>query len=400
MTFQRPIFDRIVARLSETRRFMQVLAGPRQSGKTTLARQVIGSIAMPSHYATADEPSLKARGWIETQWETARQLALQVSEGEGALLVLDEAQKVAGWSESVKRLWDEDTRRRHPLHVLLLGSAPLRIQSGLTESLAGRFELIPVTHWSFSEMRGAFGWGLEQYILFGGYPGSAGLIDDPERWSRYILDSLIETTVARDILLMTRVDKPALLRELFQLGCDYSGQILSYTKMLGQLHDAGNTTTLAHYLRLLSSSGMLAGLSKFSGKSVRRRASSPKLLALNTALMTASYPGTQREARADAPLWGRLVETTVGAHLVNGSAGTKLEVFYWREGNQEVDYVIRHGRRLLAIEVKSGRLRSGVHGLDTFQKKFPTAKGLIVGKDGIALENFLESPVERWMGED
>jgi len=353
-----------------------------------------------SHYASADEPTLKGYGWLETQWEIGRQLAREGVERGGALLVLDEAQKMIGWSDTVKRLWDEDSRAQLPLRVLLLGSTPLLIQFGLTESLAGRFELVPVTHWSFPEMRDAFGWDLEQYLFYGGYPGSAPLVKDPERWSHYILDSLIETTVARDILLMTRVDKPALLRQLFQLGCQYSGQILSYTKMLGQLQDAGNTTTLAHYLRLLGAAGMVTGLSKYAGKAVRQRGSSPKLLALNTALMTATFPGDLETARSDRTFRGRLVETAVGSHLLNGVSGTKIEVLYWREANREVDFVLRHGRSLVAIEVKSGRPKDTLPGLEAFAMAFKPKRSILVGSGGIGIEEFLNVPVGHWLRSD
>lgn len=274
--YSRPIYKSLLSRLKEPRKFLQVLAGPRQVGKTTLIRQVIDTLKVPSHYASADEPTLKSAVWIEQQWEIGRLNAMKSGKKEEALLVLDEVQKVSGWSEIVKRLWDEDTANKTQLKVVLLGSSPLLIHRGLTESLAGRFEIIPITHWSFSEMKDAFGWNVEQFIYFGGYPGAAGLIDDQERWSRYIIDSLIETTISRDILLMTRVDKPALIRRLFLLGCDYSGQILSYQKMLGQLQDAGNTTTLAHYLELLAGAGMLTGLQKFAGKQIKQRGTSPK----------------------------------------------------------------------------------------------------------------------------
>ena len=240
------LHDELLKRLKEKRRFLQVLAGPRQVGKTTLVRQVIKASKLPAHYASADEPSMRDRTWIEQQWDAARLMARNSKTG--ALLVLDEVQKVSDWSTVVKLLWDADTHAGLPLKVVLLGSAPLLIQRGLTESLAGRFEVIPVPHWSFAEMREAFGWNLEQYIFYGAYPGSAELITEPERWRRYIVDSLIETTISRDILLLNRVDKPALLRQVFHLGCAYSGQILSYQKMLGQLTDAGNTVTLAHYL--------------------------------------------------------------------------------------------------------------------------------------------------------
>jgi hypothetical protein len=313
------------------------------------------------------------------------------------VLALDEVQKISGWSETVKRLWDEDSRTGRPLKVVLLGSAPLLMQQGLTESLAGRFENLRVPHWSYAEMQAAFGFSLEQYLYFGGYPGAAPLITDPQRWRRYLLDSLIETTIARDVLLMTRVDKPALLRRLFDLGCRYSGQVLSYTKMLGQLQDAGNATTLAHYLDLLSGAGMLTGLQKFAGHAVRQRGSSPKLQVLNTALMTAQSGLSPDEARTDREFRGRLVESAVGAHLANAAAGGECELFYWRERNQEVDFVVRVGRVVIAIEVKSGRAPDAFPGSGAFAQAFKPTRTLLVGGDGISLEEFLTRPVQHWL---
>jgi predicted AAA+ superfamily ATPase len=308
------------------------------------------------------------------------------------VLVLDEIQKVPGWSEMVKRCWDADTAARCPLKVVLLGSAPLLVQQGLTESLAGRFEIIAVPHWSYDEMRAAFGWNVDQYVYFGGYPGAAELITDPPRWARYILDALIETTIARDVLLMTRVDKPALLRRLFQLGCTYSGQVLSYQKMLGQLQEAGNTTTLAHYLELLAGAGMLTGLAKFSAERVRQRASSPKLQVLNTALLSAQAPLALAEARRTPEVWGRLVESAVGAHLLNSSMGTTAEVFYWRERGREVDFVVRVGKHVVAIEVKSGGSKGSFSGMEAFARAFHPRRALLVGGDGLPLERFLQTP--------
>lgn len=390
------MLEALISRLREPRRFLQVLAGPRQTGKTTLAQQAMEVLGLPAHYASADEPTLRGRPWIGEQWELGRLRARQAGKG-GALLVLDEVQKVAGWSETVKRLWDEDGAARMPLKVMLLGSTPLLLQRGLTESLAGRFELVCVPHWSFAEMREAFGWTLERFIYFGGYPGAAPLVGDRDRWARYILDSLVETTISRDILLLTRVDKPALLRRLLQLGSDYSGQVLSYQKMLGQLQDVGNTTTLAHYLELLSAAGMLTGLAKFAGQRVRQRGSSPKLQVLNTALLTASAPLDLEGARKDREFWGRLVESAVGAHLVNSAAGTKVEVFYWRERNQEVDFVLRAGKRLAAIEVTSGRKKETLPGLEAFSKAFRPHRVLLVGAQGIPLEEFLLRPAAAWV---
>ena len=383
-------------RLAEPRRFIQVVAGPRQTGKTTLVRQVAPGGGARVRYASADEPTLRERGWIADQWEAARLEAGDAGRG-GTLLVLDEIQKIPGWSETVKRLWDEDTRAKRPLKVVLLGSAPLLIQRGLTESLAGRFEVLRLPHWSFAEMRGAFGFSLDQYLYFGGYPGAAPLIGEPQRWARYIADSLIETTISRDVLLLTRVDKPALLRRLFELGCRYSGQVLSYTKMLGQLQDAGNATTLAHYLDLLAGAGMVSGLQKFAGGAARSRGSIPKLQVLNTALMTAQSGVAFEEARADREFWGRLTESAVGAHLANAAATGICELYYWRERNREVDFVARAGRAVIAIEVKGGRAREAQPGLDAFAEAFKPKRRLLVGGDGIPVGDFLAQPVEHWL---
>ncbi len=352
---------------------------------------------MPTHYASADAPTLKDRTWIEQQWEIARMACQSAGHTQQCLLILDEIQKIPGWSEVVKRLWDEDTASKCCTHVILLGSSPSLMQMGLSESLAGRFEILPVTHWSFGEMHEAFAWDLKQYVYFGGYPGAAALVGDESRWMQYVLESLIETSISRDILLMTRVDKPALLRRLFELGCSYSGRILSFQKMVGQLQDAGNTTTLAHYLQLLSSAGLLTGLQKYAGQVVRRRASSPKLLVMNTALMSVSSGITYEEARIDFEFWGRLVESTVGAALVNGATGTNIEVFYWANRNREVDFVLQRGKRLVAIEVKSGQRRGTLPGIEAFCKEFPVTRKLLVGADGIPLEDFLTAPVEEWV---
>jgi len=394
--YRRPIYQIVAKRLGEPRRFIQALAGPRQTGKTTLARQILSDFKGPGHYATADEPVLKNRVWIEQQWETAR---FQVRKNKGrarGLLVLDEVQKIPAWSETVKRLWDEDAAAKTPLHVILLGSSPLLVQRGLTESLAGRFEVVPVTHWSLKEMKEAFGWDLDTYLFYGGYPGAAALIGDHQRWRNYILESLIETSVSRDVLLMTRIDKPALLRRVFELGCSYSGQILSYQKMMGQLQDAGNTTTLAHYLRLLAGAGLVTGLSKYSGQKVRQRASSPKLLACNTALMSATAHLSYDEARRNSEYWGRIVETAVGASMVNGVMGRDIHVFYWSAGNLEVDYVLQKGKDLVAIEVKSGRLKKTLSGMTALTKAVRVKKTLLVGAQGIPLEDFLEADPAAW----
>lgn len=389
--YQRPQLATLTARLQQPRRFLQVLAGPRQVGKTTLARQAMAAFAGKSHYATADLPAAPDAQWIEQQWRLARLMAAQ----QPTLLVLDEVQKVPRWSETVKMLWDEDSFKQANLHVVLLGSAQFLMQQGLGESLAGRFELIRVPHWSFVEIQAAFAWDMEHFIYFGGYPGAAVLADDEFRWRSYVLDAIIEPTLSRDVLQLARIDKPALLRRLFVLGCNYSGQILSYQKMIGQLQEAGNTTTLAHYLTLLNGAWMLAGLDKFAGDLARSRAASPKLLVLNTALLTAQHSVDFQSARQDGEQWGRLVESAVGAYLYN-TLPPNMSLSYWRERNAEVDFVIQHGTRLLAIEVKSGRNKGVLTGLDAFAKQFPNVTKLVVGTGGIPLEVFLATPVQAW----
>ena len=385
--YRRPAFATLLARLGESRRFIQAVAGPRQVGKTTLVRQVVTELGLPAHIASADDPGLRDRAWLGAQWEAGRLL----TRAGPAVLVLDEIQKVRDWSEIVKRLWDEDGAAGLDLRVVILGSASPLVREGLSESLAGRFEVVRLGHWSFGEMRQAFGWDLERFLFFGGYPGGAALVDDLERWRGYLLDSLIETTLSRDILLLTRVDRPALLRRLFRLGCDYSAQIVSYQKLVGQLQDAGNTTTLAHYLDLLGDAGMLTGLQKYAGSRVRQRGSSPKLLALDTGLISAMSTGTPTGARAHPESWGRLVESAVGAHLVN-TAGRDLEVTWWRERDREVDFVLSGPRGVLAIEVAGGRVKPSLPGLAAFSRVVPSARTLLVGAQGLPLEEVLSRP--------
>lgn len=388
--YERPLGLPFRERLLEERRFIQVLAGPRQTGKTTLVHQVLADSGLAHHYASADAPTLEQRSWIAAQWEIGR---LRAREDGSAVLVLDEIQKIPSWSEYAKRLWDEDTRSGVPLQVVLLGSSPLLMRRGLSESLAGRFELTPVPHWSFPEMRDAFGYGLEQFVFFGGYPGAAGLTSDYPRWRAYVLDSLIETTISRDVMLMSRIDKPALLRQLFKLSCEYSGQILSFTKMLGQLQDAGNTTTLAHYLELLGSAGLVSGLGKYSGSQVRRRGSSPKLMVQNTGLLSAVAGMTLPEARGNGRHYCRLVESAVGSHLINASRTIGTEIFYWRDRQLEVDFVAVRSGRVTGIEVKSGP-NPAARGLAEFQDRVGADRVILVGEDGLSVDDFLSTPLE------
>jgi predicted AAA+ superfamily ATPase len=391
--FERSYLKTVKNRIEEPRKFIQVIQGPRQVGKTTLIIQLLPQLPIPNLYESADAVSAANPAWLVQVWESAR-LRLKASGATEFLLVIDEIQKIDNWSEVVKQQWDKDTRERTNIKVILLGSSRLLIQKGLTESLAGRFETLYLGHWSYPEMQEAFGWRIEQYVYFGGYPGSATLVNDEERWKNYIKDSLIETSISKDILMLTRVDKPALLKRLFELGCLYSGRILSYTKILGQLQEAGDTTTLANYLKLLSDCGLLAGLDKYAENIIRKRSSSPKFQVYNNALITAQGDNRYEKAIVDPELWGRLVESSVGTHLLNHSISERYNLYYWREGNYEVDFILEKGDKVIGLEVKSGK-RAENEGMGAFARKFHPEKVLLVGTGGISYEEFLKiSPRE------
>jgi predicted AAA+ superfamily ATPase len=390
MNFERHHKALLLSRLSaEKRQFVQVVFGPRQVGKTTMIGQVLKEITFPSHYVSADGVSSDQQIWISQQWEIARLLVKQSGKNEG-LLVFDEIQKLENWSETVKREWDLDTMNGMGLKVVLLGSSRILLQRGLTESLAGRYETTYMGHWSFNEMQEAFGYDEYQFIWFGGYPGAASLIQDEKRWKQYVLDSLIEASISRDILMLTRVDKPALMRRLFVLGCQYSGQILSFNKILGQLLDAGNTTTLSNYLNLLDTAGLLNGIEKYSSDLIRQRSSSPKFQVYNTALMSAQFDLTFPEVKMKPDLWGRWVESAVGAHLINCSREGDFTVHYWRERNDEVDFILQYRGKVIAIEVKSGA-KTKLSGMGAYKRKFPQCKTYLIGQTGLPVSHFLQT---------
>jgi predicted AAA+ superfamily ATPase len=393
MNYERALLSTIRVELSRPTPVIHVLIGPRQVGKTTIARQVQESIGIRTVYATADSPVPMDSAWIETQWRLA--VAEAASAGGPILLILDEVQKVRGWSETLKFLWDN--RPATPeMRILILGSSSLLMQEGLTESLAGRFFLHRCHHWGYPECRDAFGWSLEQWIYFGGYPGAVSFTENESSWKRYIADSLIETVLARDVLQMSKIAKPVLLRHLFALAATLPAQCVSYTKMLGQLQDAGNTTTLAHYLKLLESAFLASGLELFSQGKQRKRGSSPKLVLWNNALVNALSTRTFAESIGDKIWWGRLVENAVGAHLCNNLHSVEYTITYWREGNHEVDYVVARGRDVWAVEVKSGR--SGkASGLTRFLTRYPKARALLVGGQGIPLETFFNKDAASWL---
>ena len=401
MEYIRKQFYTLKERILEPRKFMQVLAGPRQVGKSTLVDQVLSQVSIPHTVVVADAVDPKDSDWIHRVWESAR-TTMMLRKLEEYLLVIDEVQKIENWSEVVKREWDADSRNHVNLKVVLLGSSRLLLKRGLTESLAGRFELIRMPHWSLQEMRDAFGVTLDEYIYFGGYPGPAHMIKDERRWRKYIKDSLVAPAIEKDVIMTSNIYKPALMKQLFELGCSYSAEILSLTKMMGQLQDAGNVTTLAGYLEILDQCALLTGLQKYANDEARRRGSIPKYQVYNNALLTA-YKGRSFMAdRTDTKVWGRWVESAVGAHLLSMADELDYKVFYWREpsrnaalGDLEVDFVIVRDGEVTAIEVKSGR-RGMNSGLPAFVEAFSPKRSFVVGTGGVSIEDFLNSEVEEF----
>lgn len=383
--YKRELVNTLKERMNEPRRFIQMLIGPRQTGKTTAIRQALDECTIPYHVALATMDS-SSRDWLRVQWQQARNLIN--SSTPSALLVVDEIQTVDQWSSVVKELWDEDAWEGIDLRVVLSGSSSLLIQKGLKEGLTGRFELIRSTNWSYEECHDAFGYTLEDFLYYGGYPGGSSLIHDETRWLDYITDAVIEPSISRDVIALDAVRKPALMRRLFYLGAPYSGQELSYRKMLGQLDDAGNTTTLAHYLTLLSGAGLLCGLQKYDPKLIKQKASSPRLAVYDTALMTATYGQYRSFLLTDPERRGHLVESAVGAYLLARGIKDHFEVFWWRDGDDEVDFVITQADAVTAIEVKSGRIKS-LSGMTAFLREYPQARSLVVGSAEASLEDFL-----------
>ena len=382
---QRPYFELIKRRIEQKNPLIQVLAGPRQVGKTTLVRQLLSLSKLPHAYHSADAIAAGDQTWLEQIWNEARLAQKQF--GSKYILTIDEIQKVHQWSEKVKQLWDQDSATNPNIVLILLGSSKLLLQQGLTESLAGRFELIHLPHWRYQEMHQAFGFSPEEFAWFGAYPGAASMIHEEERWKSYIRESLIETAISKDLLMLNRIDKPVLLRNLFELGVGYSGQILSYTKLMGQLQDAGNTTTLAHYLTLLKSAGLLTGLQKFSIDKARTKSSSPRFQTYNNALMNCYSFNSFNQAKDNPELWGRVVESAVGAHLLTYQE-EGLNIHYYKEGNDEVDYILQYQGKTIALEIKTSN--QAAKGLDKFQAKFSPHRSYLISPQGLTWQQLIQ----------
>lgn len=385
--YQRKQYQTITERLNEHRKFIQVLAGPRQVGKSTLIAQVLKDINTPYSSLSSEDTPNATNAWISDIWEEVR-TKMSIRHEEEHLLVIDEIQKIDNWSETVKKEWDRDTRERRNIKVVLLGSSRLLLKKGLTESLAGRFEMIRLGHWSYKEMSDAFGLTTDEYVYFGGYPGTADLIHDEERWQTYVRDSLVESAITKDVLLTTTINKPSLLRRLFELGCQYSSRELSLTKMMGELQEKGNVTTLANYLHLLDECNLLTGLQKYAGDTARKYNSTPKFQVYNNALLNYRNANGFAEERKDPKKWGRQVESAIGGHLINNADLYGYRVYYWRNRNDEVDFILEKGGNLCALEVKSGR-RTTNSGMTKFRQLFSPQYALAIGTGGIPIEEFL-----------
>lgn len=394
--YKREQYNILHERIAEPRRFIQVIAGPRQVGKSTMVKQIVKELTVPYTLESADAIETNNTEWISNVWNTVRQQMLFRNETEH-LLVIDEIHKINNWSEIVKREWDSDTFADRNIKVVLLGSSRLLLKKGLTESLMGRFELIRMPHWNYREMHEAFGWDINQYIYFGGYPGGATLIKNERRWQQYVVDAIIGPSIDKDVILTSTIYKPALMRNLFELGCTYSGEELSLNKVLGQLQDAGNVTTLSNYLTILGECNLLAGLQKYAADKARKYNSVPKFQVFNSALLSALHGKTYEQAFTDSKLWGRWVETAVGAYLINNAELLGYKLYYWREASNEVDYILERRGETIAIEVKSGH-RTTNKGITLFCEHYNPRHAIIVGSGGIPIEDFLQFDLEKlWL---
>lgn len=399
MSYERPLVQTLTNRLQEPRRFVQVIVGPRQTGKTTALRTVLKKLSSPtanvrieSMLVRAESQTTTGRQWLIAQWNEAR-LRAKAAGDRPFILAIDEIQLIEQWSSVVKALWDADTDAELDLRVVLTGSSALLLQRGLREAMTGRFELHHCQQWDYVECETAFAMNLEEYLYFGGYPGAAELRCEPDRWLAYMQEAIILPSVLRDVVSQQPVTKPALMSSLFTLGCSYSAQEVSLRKLMGQLDDAGNATTIATYLQMLSDAGLLTGIQKYDLAGVRRKASSPRLAVHDTGLMVANQGPTRNLLLQDPVLKGHLVESAIGAYLLRRSRSEHFDVWWWRDKNGlEVDFVLTNGQAITGIEVKSGKVRS-LAGLDAFCAATTGVHRIVIGGAQVTVEDFLRGEV-------
>lgn len=366
------------SRLKEKAPLIQAILGPRQVGKTTGIKQLVERLKVKSIYISADDLApLDGRKWLYEHW------ALAKGNGKQSLLIIDEIQKIDNWSESIKKLWDETSPEDRP-KLVILGSSSWSLQSGLRESLAGRYELIKAPHWNYPEAKDAFATSFADHLTFGGYPKVLEMRKDQDRAMSYLRDSIYTPVIGKDLLILKEIKKPALLRQIFELVTLYPAQELSYRKMLGQLQDSGNSETAKHYLEVLEAAFLIRCLKKFSGSQVVQKSSSPKMITLAPCFHTLFAGRTNPE---NQNLYGRLFEQWVGQVLLQYFP----DVYYWRDGNVEIDFVVKQDGIIFGIEVKSGRLRSH-KSFDAFKNKFKKALCCIVTMEN--KEDFMLNPLK------
>lgn len=386
--YQRRHLNILKSRMAEPRRRMQIVMGPRQVGKSTLVGQFTEGISVPFDFFAADGVNRFDSSWIPNKWQQVR-MRMDIHSEQEHILIIDEVQKIRGWSEQVKKEWDEDSRSHRNLKVILLGSSRLLLQKGLEESLEGRFETIKMGYWDWQEMHEAFGFSMDEYVYFGGFPGLAPDIQDEDRWRNLMEDSIISPILTRDILEIEEIRNPALLRQVFELACIESAKELSLTKMQGTMN-SGTVPTIKNYLDILNKSMIVQPLQNYSPSRVKEKQSVPKMQVFNNAFRNRFGTFSFDEARVDPAEWGRLVESAVGAHLANRAMTDDYELFYWRnERRQECDYVLRKGQALVAIEVKSGSVDKTV-GFEKFKEQFAdnVTAAFIVGPHALPLDDF------------
>lgn len=386
--YQRRHLNILKSRMAEPRRRMQIVMGPRQVGKSTLVGQFTEGISVPFDFFAADGVNRFDSSWIPNKWQQVR-MRMDIHSEQEHILIIDEVQKIRGWSEQVKKEWDEDSRSHRNLKVILLGSSRLLLQKGLEESIEGRFETIKMGYWDWQEMHEAFGFSMDEYVYFGGFPGLAPDIQDEDRWRNLMEDSIISPILTRDILEIEEIRNPALLRQVFELACIESTKELSLTKMQGTMN-SGTVPTIKNYLDILNKSMIVQPLQNYSPSRVKEKQSVPKMQVFNNAFRNRFGTFSFDEARVDPAEWGRLVESAVGAHLANRAMTDDYELFYWRnERRQECDYVLRKGQALVAIEVKSGSVDKTV-GFEKFKEQFAdnVTAAFIVGPHALPLDDF------------
>ena len=386
--YQRRHLNILKSRMAEPWRRMQIVMGPRQVGKSTLVGQFTEGTSIPFDFFAADNVNRFDTSWIPNKWQQAR-MRMDIHSEQEHILIIDEVQKIKGWSEQVKKEWDEDSRNHRNLKVILLGSSRLLLQKGLEESLEGRFETIKMGYWDWQEMHDAFGFSMDEYVYFGGFPGLAPDIQDEDRWRNLMEDSIISPILTRDILEIEEIRNPALLRQVFELACTESAKELSLTKMQGTMN-SGTVPTIKNYLDILSKSMTVQPLQNYFPSRIKEKQSVPKMQVYNNAFRNRFGKFSFDEARVDPAEWGRQVESAVGAHLANRAMTDDYELFYWRnERRQECDYVLRKGQALVAIEVKSGSVDKTV-GFEKFKEQFADkiTAAFIVGPQALPLEDF------------